>query len=328
MIDGGVPITDALETISEDVDCHRLREVLRDVVKGMRTGETFHESLSRHPKVFNNLFCAMIQAGETGGTMQHVLQRMADYYDRRDEMKRKIKKAMAYPMFVVCFIMLVILALMLFVIPRFEEIFASFGGRLPAFTVAFMAAYKLGITYAPFLVAALFGLIFLAILYGKTKIGHRQYSWIALRAPLFGRLLHYAFLATWGRTMSSLLDAGVSIIDAQDIINDMTTNDLIRDALNTTHDQIAEGMGIAASMTGTEFFPRLMTKMVQVGEESGSLPNVLERVSTFYDKRVDTTVTTMITLLEPALLVMVGGIVLVVLFALYLPVFQISGMGM
>ena len=327
MIEGGVPIAEALDTIAEDVDNGRLQEVLKDVSQHMRSGESFHASLSRHPKVFNHLFCAMIHAGESGGTMTHVLQRMADYYDRREELQRKVKRALAYPIFVVCFIVLVIMALMIFVVPRFQEIFASFGSKLPPFTLAFMAVYNAITSNIPLVMVVAVATVFFTIVFARTPLGQQQISNLLLRLPLFGKLLRFSFLAIYGKTISTLLDAGVSILDAHYIVEEMTRNSRITKALVHTRDQIAKGVGIAVSMAGTGMFPRMMTKMVQVGEESGSLPRVLDRTSDYYEKKVDLTVSTLVSVLEPALIVIVGGIVLVVLMALYLPIFSMSGMG-
>ncbi len=327
LVEGGVPITDSLDTISSDIGHPRLQTAIRGVSKDMRTGESFHESLSRHPKVFNHLFCAMIQAGESGGTITTVLQRMADYYDRRDEIKGKLKKAMAYPVFVLVFIILVVVALMVFVVPRFETVFADLGSKIPAFTQAFMAFYYFLKNHIFTLLGGIGLLIAALVCFGRTKRGQQVFSALSLRLPMAGTLMQYAFLAMYGRTTATLLHSGVSILDAHQIVIRLTNNNTIRKALAQTTDQIAEGLSIADSMTNSGFFPRLMTRMVQVGEDSGSLPAVLDRTSTYFEKKVDVTISTIISILEPALIAVVGVIVLTVLIALYLPVFVMSDVG-
>lgn len=324
MIEGGVTITDAIDTIVEDVDNHRLQKVLRDVSQKMREGMSFYDSIQEYPKIFSPLFCAMIRAGESSGMLTNILARLADYFDRRDELQRKVKKALAYPAFVVGFVVLVLVVMMTLIIPRFMSMFESFGAKLPAFTMAFMGVYKFTLHNVHFMAAGAALFVLLLIAYDRTASGHRNLGRLWLRLPLMGTIFRFAFVATYGRTMGTLLAAGVPVLKAIEIIQGMTKNDVIRDVLIRAKDQVAEGVGIALSMAGNKIFPRMMVKMVQVGEESGSLPAVLDRSATYYEKKVDTTVMTMIGLLEPAMIVLVGGIVLTVLIALYLPIFTIS----
>jgi type IV pilus assembly protein PilC len=324
MIEGGVTITDAIDTIVDDVDNRRLQDVLREVSSNMRAGQSFYESVSEFPKIFNALFCAMIRAGESSGTLTVVLTRLADYYDRRDELIRKVRKATAYPAFVVGFVILVLVVMMTLIIPRFMEIFDQFGSKLPPFTLAFMAVYKFIVHNVQYMVGGFAAFVILLVLYNRSASGHRRFSKLWLRLPLMGTIVRFAFVATYGRTMSTLLGAGVSVLNAIDIVEGMTKNDIIRDILALAKEQIAEGVGVALSMSGNRIFPSLMVKMVQVGEESGSLPEVLDRSATYYEKKVDTTVMTMISILEPSMIVLVGGIVLVVLLALYMPIFSMS----
>ncbi len=324
MIDGGVTITDAIDTICEDIDNVKFQQVLLDVSNKMKAGDSFYGSLQDHPKIFNNFFQAMINAGESSGTLSKVLTRLADYYDRRDELNRKVKKAIAYPAFIVGFVILIIIAMMVLIIPRFLVIFKDFGSKLPAFTLGFMAVYDFFATNGPFVLAGIAGLILLMVFYNRTAVGHRQFSGLILRIPLMGKIVRYAFIAVFGRSMSTLLSAGVSVLSAMEILEDMTNNDVIKGVLAKARDQITEGVGIALSISGNKIFPNLVVKMTQVGEESGSLPQVFDRSSTFYEKQVDVITMAMISVLEPLMIVIVGGIVLTVLLALYMPIFSMS----
>jgi type II secretory pathway component PulF len=325
MIDGGVTITDAIDTIVEDVDNRKLQTVLQEVSQKMREGISFYDSITAYPKIFNPLFCAMIRAGESSGMLTSILARLADYFDRKDELQRKVKKAIAYPAFVVGFVFLVLIAMMTLIIPRFMSIFEGFGAKLPAFTLAFMGVYKFIVHNAPFIAAGFALFVLLLIAFDRTAFGHRKLSKLWLRLPLLGTIFRFAFVATYSRTLGTLLGAGVPVLSAITIIEGMTKNDVIRDVLSRAKEQVAEGVSIALSMAGNKLFPHLMVKMVQVGEESGSLPAVLDRSSNYYEKKVDTTVMTMIAVLEPAMIVLVGGIVLLVLLALYMPIFSMSG---
>ncbi len=324
MIDGGVTITDAIDTIVEDIDNRKLQMVLKEVSEKMKTGQSFYDSVREYPKIFNALFCAMIRAGEASGTLTVVLTRLADYYDRRDELNRKVRKAMAYPAFIVGFVFVVLIVMMTLIIPRFMEIFDSFGSKLPTFTRVFMDVYKLIIHNVHYGAGAVAVLVILVTLFNRTAYGHRLFSRLRLRLPIMRTIIKFAFVATYGRTMSTLLGAGVSVLNAIEILEGMTKNDIIRDVLARAKSQIAEGVGIAMSMSGNTIFPSLMVKMVQVGEESGSLPQVLDRSSNYYEKKLDAAVMTMISVLEPSMIVFVGGIVLLVLLALYMPIFTMS----
>jgi len=324
MIDGGVTITDAIDTIVDDVDNRKLQEVLKAVSGRMKEGQSFHESLQEYSKVFNDFFRAMIHAGESSGTLSNVLTRLADYYDRKEELNRKVKKAMAYPAFIVGFVILVLVAMMTLIIPRFLAIFADFGSTLPAFTVGFLAVYKFIAHNVHYGLGGCAAVAIFLCLYDRSVSGHRQFSRLWLRLPLMGKIFRFGFVATYGRAMATLLGAGVPVLNAIGIVEGMTGNTIIREVLVRAKEQIAEGIGIALSMSGNKIFPSLVIKMTQVGEESGSLPQVFDRSSTYYEKQLDATVMTMISILEPAMIVLVGGIVLVVLLALYMPVFSMT----
>jgi type IV pilus assembly protein PilC len=250
MIDGGVTITDAIDTIVEDIDNRKLQEVLKEVAEKMKTGQSFYESVREHPRVFNALFCAMIRAGEASGTLCAVLTRLADYYDRRDDLNRKVRKAIAYPAFIVGFVVVVLVVMMTLIIPRFMEIFDSFGSKLPGFTKGFMEVYKFVIHNVHYGVGLAAGAVILLVVINRTAAGHRLFSRVRLRLPIMKTIIRYAFVATFGRTMATLLGAGVSVLNAIEILEGMTKNDIIRDVLARSKAQIAEGVGVAMSMSG------------------------------------------------------------------------------
>jgi type IV pilus assembly protein PilC len=325
MVEGGIPITSALDTISEDVENLQLREILQQVLQKVEKGETFSESISAYPKVFNRLSCALILAGETGGTMPTSLRRLAEYYDNRDKLAKKLKGAMAYPIFVVTFILLILIFIMTFIIPRFRVIFDQLGGELPGFTRAFMGVYDALRHNLIYIIVSLMIIIISGVLiYSKTRKGHYLFSKIFLVLPLVGKLFKQAFVATFCRTMSTLVAAGVSVLEVLDILSEMPNNDIIKSAITRTREHIVEGSNISMSMATSGFFPGLVVKMIQVGEESGSLPNVLDRTASYYERKVDSTITSLMSLLEPVMIVTIGAIVLVVVLALYLPIFSIS----
>jgi len=328
MIEGGIPITVILRTIAEDIESVQLQHILKEVLEKMERGETLSDSFSEYPRVFNRLTLAMILAGETGGNLPQVLHRLAEYFDTRDRLGKKVKSATAYPAFVFGFIILIVTFIMTFIIPRFKLIFDQMGGMLPAFTRGFMGVYEAICAHIVFIIGSILLVIIIGVLvYTRTQKGHFFFSRVVLSLPLLGKVFSQAFVAMFCRTMATLLGAGVSILEAFDILSGMTNNDIIKDAITQTRDHIVEGSNISLGMAASGFFPNMLVKMVQVGEESGSLPKVLDKTADFYERRVDSTVTTAISLLEPVMILTVGSIVLVVLLALYLPIFTISDMG-
>jgi len=324
MVEGGIPITAALETIAEDVENLQLQQILQQILEKMRRGEPFSESISGFPNVFNHLCCALILAGETGGNLPMALRRLAEYFDNRDKLAKKVKGAMTYPVFVLVFIILIVIFIMAFIIPRFRVIFDQLGNELPAFTQAFMGFYDILRYNLVYIVGSVLLLTISVVLASKTTKGHRLFSKIALALPLFGGVFRQAFVVTFCKTMSNLLSSGVSVLEVFDILSGMTNNDVIKNAIIRTRERIVEGSNISLSLAASGFFPNMVVKMTQVGEESGSLPQVLDRTSDYYERKIDATITMLMGLLEPIMIVTVGGIVLVVVLALYLPIFSMS----
>ena len=328
MVEGGITVTTALDTIAEDIENSQLQHVLQQVSEKMHKGDTFSDSISEFPKVFNKLSCALILAGETGGNLPEALRRLAEYFDNRDKLAKKVKGAMAYPVFVISFIVVIVIFIMAFIVPRFTVIFDQIGGELPGFTRAFMAFYDMLRFNLLYIIGSVLAVVILASLtYSKSKKGHYLFCRIALGLPLLGKIFSQAFVATFCRTMSTLIAAGVSVLEVFDILSVMTNNDIIKAAIMRTREQIVEGSNISLSLAASGFFPNMVVKMIQVGEESGSLSKVLDRTSDYYERKVDSTITTVMSLLEPIMIVTVGSIVLVVVLALYLPIFSMSDMA-
>jgi type IV pilus assembly protein PilC len=263
-------------------------------------------------------------AGETGGSLTTALERLAEHYENRDKLKRKVRGALAYPAFVIAFIVIIVIVLMTLIIPRFSVMFEEFNGELPAFTRGFMAIYDTIVQNILFILGGLIVSVTAAVVYGKTKTGHERYCRMALKSPVFGQIIHMAFVATFCKTLSTLISAGVSLLDAFNILAEMTNNNVLQRGVLDTRDKMIEGKGIAESMQEVGFFPGVSVKMAQIGENSGSLAPTMEKTSEYYEKKVDSLVSLMLGMLEPILIVSVGAIVLVVILAMYLPIFSMS----
>ena len=324
MVEGGIPITEAIAVISEDIENIQLQRVLHKILEKMHQGETLSGSMSQFPGVFNKLSIAIILAGETGGNLADALCRLASYFDNRDKMKKKVQGAMAYPIVVFVFIVLIVLFIMTFIIPRFKVIFDQFGGELPVFTRGFMGVYDFLHFNVVYIIGTLLLLIISGVFFYKTEKGHNLFCRFALSVPLLGKIFSQAFIAVFCRTMSALLAAGVSVVEVFDILATMTGNDIIKAAVRQARENVIEGSNVSFGIAASGFFPNMVVKMIEVGEKSGSLSKVLDRTAEYYERKVDTTITTVMGLLEPIMIVVVGMIVLVTVLALYLPIFSMS----
>jgi type IV pilus assembly protein PilC len=269
----------------------------------------------------------MILAGEAGGNLPESLRRLAEYFEGRDKLAKKVKGAMAYPIFIFTFIVLIIVFIMVFIIPRFRAIFDQIGGQLPAFTKAFIAVYDALRYNAVYIAGTVLLTAIFIVLVSKTKKGHYFFCKVVLGVPLLGRIISQSFVSMFCKTMAALLGAGVSVLEVFDILGTMTNNDVIKGAITQTQERIIEGSNISLSLGSSGFFPNMVVKMIQVGEESGSLAKVLDKTSDYYERKVDTTISTVMSLLEPIMIVTVGAIVLTVVIALYLPIFSMSNIA-
>ncbi|MBM4026781.1 MAG: type II secretion system F family protein [Planctomycetes bacterium] len=324
MLEGGMSITTALDILAEDAENLQLRQVLQEARAHVSEGRLLSEGLGRFPKVFNRLALAMIVAGETSGDLGQALRALAEHFDSRDRIARKIRGATAYPIFVVTLITVIVIGIMTLIVPRFQIIFERLGGRLPAFTRGFMGLYAIlcdNILY--FLVAAALT-VGAGVLLSRTRGGHRFWSRLLLRLPLFGKLFCESFLAMFCRTMATLLEAGVPILDTLEILRGTTANDVIVSALARVKQHVTGGSNVALGMAAAGFFPNMVVKMTQVGEESGDLPAILRKTSDHYERRIASSIEAMTSLLEPIMITTIGAIVLVVVIALYLPIFTMS----
>jgi type IV pilus assembly protein PilC len=324
MLSGGLSITIAIQTIADEITNPYFEYILKKMSGQIEKGMSFTDCIRQYPKVFGKLCCAIIMAGETGGSLTASLERLAEHYENRDQLIRKVRGAMAYPAFVVAFIVVIVIVLMTLIIPRFSLMFEEFNGELPAFTRGFMAVYDAIASHTLHILVATIVLTVGTGAYVKTKSGHEKFCKFMLSVPVFGNIILMSFVAMFCKTLGTLIGAGVSLLDAFGILAEMTNNDLLRNGVLQTRDKMAEGKNISQSMEEVGFFPGVAVKMAQIGENSGSLSAVMEKTSEYYEKKVDGLVSMMLGMLEPILIISVGGIVLVVILAMYLPIFSMS----
>lgn len=323
MVNAGLPILRALAILSEQTESKELQKVLLATRLDIEQGASLSGAMARYPKAFNDLFIAMVKAGETGGVLDTVLLNLADMIENEVELRRKIKSAMTYPVVVVCLVVLIMSAMLLFVVPQFQTIYASLGSELPLPTRLLLSASKIMRTYWWLLIGASIGGTMALRRYKKTPAGRLQVDRVKLRAPVFGPLFQKVALARMASTFGMLLKAGVPILQALDIVKDTVNNKVISGALEEVKVSVREGDSIARPLAKHGVFPPMVVQMIAVGEETGGVDTMLEKVSEFYNSEVEATVEALTSLIEPLLIAFIGGAVGAAVIALYMPMFNI-----
>jgi type IV pilus assembly protein PilC len=327
MIDAGLPIVQCLDILQGQTDNKLFANVLRDVKSSVEQGATFSDSLRRHPKIFDHLYVNLVQAGEVGGILDTILNRLAVYIEKAMKLKRQVRGAMVYPSIVIVVFFAVLSILLVFVIPGFEKMFTDFGAKdeLPVLTQMVMTVSRLFIGNFLYMVLGLIG-VFTALRYAyRTPNGKRRIHKLMMNAPVMGPVLRKIAVARFTRTLGTLLGSGVPILDALEIVAKTAGNVVVEEAIMYARLKISEGKNMAQPLAETGVFPSMVVQMVGVGEQTGALDTMLNKIADFYEDEVDVAVSAMTSLIEPVMMVGVGGTVGVVLIAMYLPIFSIAG---
>jgi type IV pilus assembly protein PilC len=324
MITSGLPLVQSLEALSQQLDDGNLRAIVKGVQQKIEEGVRFADALKDYPKCFDDLYVNLILAGEEGGTLDAVLIRIATYIEKTEKLKKKVKSALIYPASIVTVAIGVVMVLLLFVIPVFEGMFSSFGRALPAPTQMVIDFSKIVKSTVHFMVAGVIVGVFLIRRYHKTEAGARQLDGLILRIPVLGLLLKKASMARVTRTLSTLLSSGVSILESLIIVSKTAGNKVIEEALITARTHISQGRSISEPLKESGVFPPMVVQMIQVGESTGALDSMLNKIADFYEDDVDNTVTNLTALLEPALMVFLGVVLGGLIIAMYLPIFQLG----
>jgi type IV pilus assembly protein PilC len=327
MIDAGLPLVQCLEILANQEPNRFFQAALRDIKSTVEQGATFSDALRRHPKIFDELFVNLVQAGEVGGILDTILNRLAVYIEKRVKLARQVRGALVYPIAVIVILAIVIFVLMTWVIPAFEGMFAEFGAKdaLPALTKWVIAASKGFVTYLPVTIIVIIGSVVGGTYLYRTKQGKRAVHKAMLRIPIFGPVMQKIAVARFTRTLGTLLASGVPILDALDIVAKTAGNVVVEEGLLFARARISEGKNMAEPLAEINVFPGMVVQMVAVGEQTGALDTMLSKIADFYEEEVDVAVAALTSLLEPILMVIVGGIVGVVLMSMYLPIFDLAG---
>ena len=324
MIDAGLPLVQGLTILADQMENKTFKGVLKAVVTDVEGGASLAESLQKHPKVFDNLFVNLVAAGEVGGILDTIFQRLAAYIEKAEKLKSKIKGAMTYPAIVVAIAILVISIIMIFVIPVFEEMFASFGSALPVPTqiVVNMSRFLKGNVH--YILGAAFLCIIIFKKFRNSKYGRKKTDIMMLNLPVFGPLLKKVAVASFTRTLGTMISSGVPIISAMEIVAKTSGNMVLEEVILDVRSSIAEGQPIAEPLSENDIFPNMVVQMIGVGEATGALETMLEKIADFYDDEVDVAVDALTSMLEPLLMVFLGGTIGGLVVAMYLPIFQMA----
>lgn len=323
MVNSGLPILRALSILTDQTESKELAKVLFAVRASVENGSSLSAAMAEHPKAFNALFISMVKAGETGGVLDDVLLSLADQIEREVELRRQIKSAMTYPIVVVALVTLILAAMLLFVVPQFETIYSSLGGTLPLPTRMLLSVSRAVRTYWYVVLLGAVVTSFLFRRYKKTEAGRARVDAVKIRIPIFGPLFHKVALARFASTLGMLLRSGVPILQALDNVNETVNNRVIGDAVDDVKTSVREGESIAKPLGRHKAFPPMVVQMMAVGEETGAVDTMLDKVAEFYNSEVTATVEAMTSLIEPLLIAVIGAAVGAAVIALYMPMFSV-----
>jgi type IV pilus assembly protein PilC len=324
MVSSGMSILRSFYVLEDQTESKMLKEVLGEVRRDIEAGISLSDALEKHPKVFNQLYVAMTRTGEAAGILEDTLLRIADQLEKQDSLRRQVRAAMAYPIMIGSFSLIVLLALVAFLIPVFEKVFEQFSGELPAMTKLSVAMSHMVTQRWYVLIALVFGLTFAFRRWKRSSWGRQQWDALKIRIPArIGDVIHKIALARWSRTFSGLVHAGVPILQAIEITGQTAGNYGLERTMAEVQESVKRGGSIADPLKRSPVFPTMVGHMVGVGEETGNLDGMLTKIADFYEDEVNATIKALTSILEPVMIVVVGGIVGFIIVSLYMPMFKV-----
>lgn len=325
MVGAGLPIVRSFSILEKQTQNSLLRKIAGQVQEDLEGGLALNEALGRHPKTFSPMYVSMVQAGETGGALDTVLDRLADTLERDREINSKIKSASVYPILVMSVAILVVVFILMFVMPSFVESYASSGTELPAFTQFFLNISYFLKDYFLLLILGIIVLVFVLKAWGRTSQGRLFFDTMYLKMPIVGKAVSRIAVSRFTRILGTLIKSGVPILQALEVLEGVVGNRVIGNAIGQARESIREGQSIAVPLAATGVFEPMVSQMIAIGEETGALDDMLERMSVFYDNEVTLAVDAMLKSMEPVMIIFVAGIIGMIIIATYLPVFNIIG---
>ncbi len=325
MIDSGLPLVQCLDILASQQENKTFQAVLYKVKEDVESGSTFADALAKHPKAFDQLYVNLVAAGEIGGILDTILARLAAYIEKAQKLKKQIKGAMVYPITIMSIAVVVVGVILVFVIPTFAKMFADFGGELPAPTRLVIALSNFLIKYIIVIIAAIFGVITAIKKYYATASGRKNIDRWALKAPIAGPLIRKVSVAKFTRTLGTMVSSGVPIMDGLEIVAKTAGNKIVEEAIYGVRQAISEGKTMAEPLAACGVFPPMVVQMISVGEATGAMDTMLNKIADFYDDEVDDAVSAMTSMMEPLLMVFLGTTVGGLVVAMYLQIFKLAG---
>ncbi|MDI6785467.1 MAG: type II secretion system F family protein [bacterium] len=326
LVNAGIPIVQSLSILIEEEKDKRFKPTIINVCSDIEKGSTISEALAKHPKVFSHLYVSMIRSGELGGILDEILLRLAAYYEFIDDLRKKVRSAMVYPTTVLVIAGVIVSFLLGFVVPRFKETFESFGGTLPPLTLMVISMGEFVKDNIIYMIICLIGIIWAIFMLKRTEKGAFVIDGLVLKVPVIGDLIRKIAIAKFSRTLGSLVKSGVSILESLEVAGKTCDNKVIEGAVMESRISIREGERIADPLKKSGAFPPMVVQMIAIGEETGSLDDMLNKISDFYDRESNATIATMSSLIEPVLILFLGIVVGGILIAMFLPIFSLSGL--
>ena len=325
LVKAGMPILRSLEVLARQEKRIAFKVVVDDIADAIRSGGNFSDGLAASPRVFDRLYVNMVKAGEAGGVLDTVLERLAVFMEKAQKIAGKVKSAMIYPVIIICVALAIVSVLMVFVVPKFQDIFSGLlkGQPLPALTQGLMDVSNFFKNHYLVAIAGAIGAWIAFKIFSRTKFGRRILDWLLIHMPIMGDLFLKASIARFTRTFGTLLASGVPILQALIITRDTSGNVHIANAINVVHDRVKEGDNVAKPLESTHIFPGMVTSMIEVGEETGALPDMLTRIADTYDDEVDNAVAGLTSIIEPIMIVFMAVMVGTIVIALFLPLVSI-----
>jgi type IV pilus assembly protein PilC len=324
MVTSGVTILRALYVLEEQTDSKLLKRALVQIRKDVEAGLPLSEALARHPKIFSPLYIAMVHSGETGGMLESALLRTADQLEKEDALRRQVRAAMIYPAVVVSFALLVLTALVAFIVPVFAKVFKDFGGKLPALTQFTVGLSDFMTSRWYVIIVLVIGAAWAFLSWKRSSWGRPQWDRFRLRIPMrIGEVVQKVALARWSRTLSALVSAGVPLLQALEVTGKTAGNKVVENAMDSVRESVKRGGTIAAPLKEVSVFPAMVVHMVGVGEETGALDGMLNKIADFYEEEVNAAIKALTSILEPVMIILIGSIVGFIVISMYLPLFKV-----
>jgi type IV pilus assembly protein PilC len=324
MIDAGIAIVQALQALAEQTPNKVMRDTIKDVCSRVEAGESFSEALIHHPKAFNKLYVSMVGAGEKGGLLAEILARLATYLENTERLRKKVKTALMYPTVVSVVAVVITVFLLVKVIPTFKEVYSGFGAKLPGPTEFMMGISEIVQHYLLYLIVLAGAGVWGWLYYIKTKQGRDFWDTQRIKLPVFGPIAHKICLARFTRTLASLVRSGVPILEVLQIVSQTVGNTVMERAIKSAAQDIERGEGISSALGKYPVFPTMIIRMMSAGEQTGNIDNMLERVSDFLDEEIETTLSGLMSLIEPMLIVFLGVVIGGMVICMFLPIFNLA----